>query len=86
MNMPLKVLSKVCVVPEKDKRRGYRGPSKEHTTSFNDKELTMIAAYAEQEDLSFDDAVDRLASEALEKRVRNRTGKRPSENVTRFRK
>lgn len=55
-------------------------------TAFGDRERELIEAVAQERGISFEEAVNQLASEGLANRVRKRTGRRPASQVVRFRR
>ena len=66
----------------------FSGPSKgpaTATTAFSEKERALIQRFAEQEGLSFEEAVERLFSDGLARRIKARTGRSPSAAVLNFR-
>lgn len=58
---------------------------KEETTAFTDRERALIEQVAVERGISFNEAAAQLASEGLARRVQKRTGRRPANNVRRFR-
>lgn len=59
---------------------------KEETTALTDDERRLVERVANERGVSFEEAAIALASEGLAKRVRKRTGRRPSASVMAFRK
>ena len=69
--------------------RDFRGPSKgarDVSVALSDKERALVQRYADQEGITFEEAVEKLLGQGLANRVRKRTGRSPSASVMRFRR
>lgn len=53
-------------------------------TQLSDAERKLIEMVAEQEGITFEQAIERLVSDGLAERVRKRTGRRAASYVRRF--
>lgn len=56
------------------------------SVAFTDKEHALIETYAEQEGTGFEEAVEKLVSDGLARRIQRKTGRRPSSIVANFHK
>lgn len=54
--------------------------------SFSDHEKALIEQVASERGITFEQAVNALASEELARRIRRNTGRRPAANVRNFRR
>lgn len=56
------------------------------STSFTDKERELIELVAREREITFEEAVEQLASEGLERRMRKNTRRSPCNNVKTFKR
>lgn len=73
-------------MPDYDRPRTVRGPSRgvTVTVTLSEDELRLVEAYAAERGLSLEAALEELAADGLARRVRTRTGRRPSPWVRSF--
>ena len=53
-------------------------------TTFSDDEREVIESVARERGVTFEEAASQLAAEGLARRVKKKTGRRPSSNVREF--
>jgi hypothetical protein len=64
--------------------RPSRGPGRAMRTALSDDERAWVEAVAAQEGISFDEALERLVSDGLAERVRQRTMRNAASYVRHF--